>query len=86
MDDALATLSRFERFAFRAMRWLSHSWIGYVWQRYVLIPFVALFVSRRLYATGLERVHQSPTDMLLSNQLCKFLGAPFTRQRGIAHE
>src|SRR5207237_4902517 len=32
---------------------------------------------------GLERVCQRPTYVLLSDELCKFFGAPGSRQRGI---
>ena len=42
--------------------------------------------KRVMDAPGLERIDQCPADMLLPDQLGKFLGAPFTRQRGIAHE
>ncbi|HUJ25961.1 MAG TPA: lysophospholipid acyltransferase family protein [Myxococcales bacterium] len=65
MDDALATLSRFERFAFRTMRWLQTWPPATFWQRFVLIPFVALFVSRRLTTLGLERVPRTPDARIL---------------------
>ena len=42
--------------------------------------------KRVMDTPGLERINQSAPDMLLPDQLGKFLGAPFTRQRGIAHE
>ena len=65
MDEAFAALSRFERFAFRTMRWLSRAWIGQLWQRWFLIPFVAMFVSRRLEFRGLERVPRDPQARIL---------------------
>lgn len=64
-DDGLATLSRFERFAFRTMRWLQTWPPAAVWQRFVLVPFVALFVSRRLEVRGLERVPRAPDASIL---------------------
>jgi 1-acyl-sn-glycerol-3-phosphate acyltransferase len=56
MDEAFAQLGRFERFAFRLMRWASEARICQLWQHRVLVPFVSLFVSRRLVVRGLERV------------------------------
>src|SRR5437899_353445 len=58
-------LTRFERFAFRTMRFWNQGagrWLGYIWQRYVLIPFVGLFFSRRLEIRGLEKVKALPPD------------------------
>jgi 1-acyl-sn-glycerol-3-phosphate acyltransferase len=65
MDEALATLSRFERFAFRVMRGLQESRLAWLWQRYFLIPFVSLFVARRLEVRGLERVPRDPQARIL---------------------
>jgi len=65
MDDPLATLSRFERFAFRIMRSLSEARFTYFWQRYFLVPFVTLFVGRRLVVRGLERVPRDPQARIL---------------------
>jgi 1-acyl-sn-glycerol-3-phosphate acyltransferase len=58
-------LTRFERFAFQTMRFWNQGagrWLGYLWQRYVLIPFVSLFFSRRLEIRGLEKVTALPPD------------------------
>jgi 1-acyl-sn-glycerol-3-phosphate acyltransferase len=65
MDEAFTALSRFERFAFRTMRWLNSWRPAFLWQRYVLIPFVALFVSRRLEVRGLDRVPRDPQARIL---------------------
>jgi 1-acyl-sn-glycerol-3-phosphate acyltransferase len=56
MDEALAQLGFFERLAFRVMRWASEARVGQIWQHFVLVPFVSMFVSRRLVVSGLERV------------------------------
>ena len=56
-------LTRFERFAFRTMRFFNQGAIAplsYLWQRYVVIPFVGAAVTRRLEIRGLERVKALP--------------------------
>ena len=58
-------LTRFERFAFRTMRFFNHGAIAplsYLWQRYLIIPFVGIAVSRRLEVRGLERLKALPKD------------------------
>jgi len=63
-------LSWFERFAFRAMRACNESRLGYVWQRYFVVPFVGGIVARRLVYGGLERVQRLPPDasiLLIAN-------------------
>ena len=52
-------LGRFERLAFRLMRWLNQgagAVLGTPWQRLFIEPFVRLFISRRLHVHGLERL------------------------------
>jgi 1-acyl-sn-glycerol-3-phosphate acyltransferase len=58
---ALAQLSRFERFSFRAMRWLNRSKVGRVWQA-VLTPLVGALVRRRVEIHGLDRIEDIPAD------------------------
>src|SRR5205807_6464648 len=41
--------------------------------------------ERMVHAPGLERIDQRTPDVLLPDQLGKFLRAPFARQRGVAH-
>lgn len=56
-------LTPFERFAFRAMRFWNEGagrWLGYVYQRWILIPFVGLFFKRRLEIRGIDRVKALP--------------------------
>jgi len=63
-------LSWFERFAFRATRACNESRLGYVWQRYFVVPFVGGIVARRLVYGGLERVQRLPPDasiLLIAN-------------------
>ena len=58
-------LTPFERFAFRTMRFWNQGagrWLGYVWQRWVLIPFVGMFFKRRLEIRGLDKVKALPPD------------------------
>ncbi len=65
MDEAFAHLSWFERFAFRVMRFFSEARFPEFWQRHFLLNFVALFVSRRLVVSGLERVPRDPQARIL---------------------
>jgi 1-acyl-sn-glycerol-3-phosphate acyltransferase len=65
MDEELATLGRFERFAFRVMRALNESRLAHLWQRWFLDPLFALFVSRRLEVRGLDRVPLDPQARIL---------------------
>lgn len=71
-------LSRFERIAFRVMRFWNEGpgrGVAYLWQRYCVVPFVSLFVSRRLEYRGLERVVALPEDariLLVANHLTFF--------------
>lgn len=65
MDDAFAQLGRFERFAFRVMRFFSEARFPLFWQRHFLVPFVSLFVSRRLVVRGLEGVPKDPNARIL---------------------
>jgi 1-acyl-sn-glycerol-3-phosphate acyltransferase len=71
-------LSPFERFAFRAMRFWNGgagSGLGYLWQRFVLVPLVGNLVSRRLEVRGLDRVAALPRDariLLVANHLTFF--------------
>ncbi len=71
-------LTGFERFAFRAMRFWNEGpgrGIAYLWQRYVVVPFVSLFVARRLEIRGLEKVTALPKDeriLLVANHLTFF--------------
>ena len=73
-----AVLTRFERFAFRTMRFWNlgaGSKVSWLWQRYVIIPLVGAFVSRRLEYRGLERVQALPPDariLLIANHLTFF--------------
>src|SRR5205814_253303 len=39
--------------------------------------------KRVMDPSGFERVRQRPTHMLLSDELCKFFGAPCPRQRSV---
>jgi len=58
-------LTRFERLAFRTMRFLNQgpgSGPAQIWQRHVLIPLVGLIVKPRLQVRGLERVTALPPD------------------------
>lgn len=58
-------LTWFERLAFRTMRFFNQgaiSPLSYLWQRYVIIPFVGAAVGRRLEVRGLERVAALPAD------------------------
>jgi 1-acyl-sn-glycerol-3-phosphate acyltransferase len=58
-------LTRFERFAFRTMRFWNEGAgrrLGRLWQRFVLIPFVGHVISGRLEVRGLERVTALPAD------------------------
>ena len=68
-----AVLRPFERFAFRVMRFFN---VGkgarpaLAWQRIVLDPLFAMFVSRRLIIRGWERLESIPEGaslMLVSN-------------------
>src|SRR5438874_2596241 len=59
-DAPFDVLSRFERFAFRFMRWLNRSWIGAIWQRFFITPLVGFFIARRLQVSGLERLAGIP--------------------------
>jgi 1-acyl-sn-glycerol-3-phosphate acyltransferase len=67
------TLRPFERFAFRVMRWVNTGWrmaLASAWQKYVLEPLFALFVSRRLVIRGLDRLEHIPPGapiLLVSN-------------------
>src|SRR5256885_14710303 len=60
---ALEVLRPFERFAFRVMRFFN---IGkgarpaLAWQRHVLDPLFAMFVSRRLMIRGWDRLESIP--------------------------
>ena len=69
----LSVLRPFERFAFRVMRSLNSgasSWPAWIWQRWVLIPLVGLFVRRRVRVHGLERLRGLPPGaplLLVSN-------------------
>ena len=71
--EPFEVLRPFERFAFRVMRSLNAggtSRPAWIWQRYVLIPFVRLFVNRRVQVHGLERLRDLPKDcplLLVSN-------------------
>lgn len=59
------TLGPFERLAFRVMRWAnlgSGADLGWAWQRWVLEPFFALIISRRLVIRGLERLERIAPD------------------------
>jgi 1-acyl-sn-glycerol-3-phosphate acyltransferase len=58
-------ITPFENFALKLMRWANQSPITYVWQRYVLIPFVGLVFEKRLVVTGLERVPSDPQTRIL---------------------
>lgn len=61
----LETLSVFERFAFRTMRFWNCGGgqrLALFWQRRALIPFVGRVVSARLRVHGLERVTALPPD------------------------
>lgn len=60
-------LSWFERFAFRAMRFANTSWLGYLWQRGFIVPFVGAIVGRRLECRGLERVPREGSILLVAN-------------------
>jgi 1-acyl-sn-glycerol-3-phosphate acyltransferase len=58
-------LTWFERLAFKVMRFWNNgpgAPLGYLWQRYVLIPFVGFFFTRRIEVRGLERVTALPRD------------------------
>ena len=65
MDSELSTLSRFERLAFRVMRWMSHAPPALFWQRHVLMPLVGMILSRRLVVRGLDRVPLEPSSRIL---------------------
>src|SRR5437764_750283 len=65
MQAELATLTWFERFAFRVMRFFNTG-VGRhparLWQRYVLLPLVRLLVGRRVEPHGVERLANVPRD------------------------
>jgi 1-acyl-sn-glycerol-3-phosphate acyltransferase len=73
MQPELATLTPFERFAFRTVRfWNSGKGepAARVWQRFVLVPLVGLLMHGRLRVHGLERLRDVPRDapvLLVSN-------------------
>jgi 1-acyl-sn-glycerol-3-phosphate acyltransferase len=61
----LEALGSFERLSFRVMRWANlgaGAGLGLWWQRYVLEPFFALLIFRRLVVRGLERIESIPRD------------------------
>jgi 1-acyl-sn-glycerol-3-phosphate acyltransferase len=58
-------LTRFERFAFRMMRFWNEgkgAGVGYLWQRFFIVPLVGNLVNRRLEVRGLARVLALPKD------------------------
>ena len=54
----------------------------------VVLPTPRVPVNRKAWCTRprAERIHQRPAHVLLADELGEFLGAPFARQRGVAHE
>jgi 1-acyl-sn-glycerol-3-phosphate acyltransferase len=73
MQAELATLTPFERFAFKVVRWFQSGTglaIAKIWQRALIIPFVGLIMGRRVKAYGLERLATIPPNapiLLVSN-------------------
>jgi 1-acyl-sn-glycerol-3-phosphate acyltransferase len=64
-DESLPfhVLRPFERFAFRAMRFVNEgagAGLGRFWQRFFITPMVGIFVSRRIVVRGLERLAAIP--------------------------
>ena len=73
MQSELSTLTPFERFAFKVVRFF-HSGPGLpfakIWQRAIIIPFVGLLMGRRVEAHGVERLSKVPPNapiLLVSN-------------------
>jgi 1-acyl-sn-glycerol-3-phosphate acyltransferase len=88
--DPFRVLNRFERLAFRAMRFVNQgagSRIAWLWQRFVCTPVVGQLVSRRLQIHGREHLDALPRDapvLLIANHRTFFdlfiLGWIFMRE------
>lgn len=88
--DPFRVLGWFERFAFRAMRFVNQgagSRIAWLWQRFVCTPVVGQLVTRRLQIHGREHLDGLPRDapvLLVANHRTFFdlfiLGWIFMRE------